>query len=340
MKKLFSRILLISLPIIILLSIYAKYGEWYYNLTEYPMWISKIEYVASKHNEKDLKVILGDSRAFAGLIPNEIDSNLYNLSLGGGSPMEGYYQLKRLIDQGNTISKLIISYSPYHFEYHESFFERTIKYPFLNSSELEEAINYSASMNNKFWEYGNKPYSSSYEKFTMNYEIKSAYYKLFYNYVNEFRQSLMIPRIFKNREVYQKVTNQQGHLTFGSENICEALNLEAVSNKPFDKNKVLEAYFSKILQLAAERNIRVYYVSAPFNRISYDHINKGYIESYNRYIDSFAAVYKNFVPLNKLDFYENMYFGDPSHLNLKGEILFSRSIKELINTAESFISLN
>ena len=71
------------------------------------------EYIESEI-DKEI-IVIGDSRAMAGLAPKLIDPNsVYNLSIGGGTPISGYYTLKKMLEKQKTPKTIILSYAPFH----------------------------------------------------------------------------------------------------------------------------------------------------------------------------------------------------------------------------------
>ena len=62
------------------------------------MWYHIKEVVNSTYNENIELIVIGDSRAKAAFIPSELpEINSFNLSLGGATPVEGYYILKKYL---------------------------------------------------------------------------------------------------------------------------------------------------------------------------------------------------------------------------------------------------
>ena len=85
-------------------------------------------------------LIIGDSRAVAGFNPKIIDSNkVYNLNIGGATPITGYFTLKKLLNSGKTPKLLIVSYAPFHLIEDDSY-PRIIKEDFLNFNEISRCV--------------------------------------------------------------------------------------------------------------------------------------------------------------------------------------------------------
>jgi len=91
MKKLLLRILLFFIIILIPLQVYLFCFPMQYNHTDYVMW--KDTWDNLKDSESEV-IIIGDSRAKAGIYPLNLNDDVYSLTLGGATPIEGYYTLK------------------------------------------------------------------------------------------------------------------------------------------------------------------------------------------------------------------------------------------------------
>ena len=103
--------------------------------SEYPAWAAKMTLAAGPQGGK--VVILGDSRAMAGLIPAEIDPRVINLALSGGSAMEAYFMARRVLCQPEKPAMVLLSIGPDHLAYID-FSERGGSFGFLASSEMRE----------------------------------------------------------------------------------------------------------------------------------------------------------------------------------------------------------
>ena len=90
---------------------------------------------------------------------------------------------------------------------------------------------------------------------------------------------------------------------------------------------MMDYYLNEILKLAADNNIKVYYIITPFNKASYQNLKPNYINCYNNYFSGLKGMYDKVVWQDEIFYYDNEYFGDPSHLNLLGQIKFSEYLR-------------
>jgi hypothetical protein len=302
----------------------------FYNGEEYPMWRSKSEYVLKIHNSEN--IIIGDSRALAGMVPKIIGDDFYNLSYGGGTPIEGYFLLKKYIPN-KTPKTIVLSFSPYHLEYSNVFFGRQLKYNIFSTKEIVEILKKSKELSNKFYSYDDRNLGYKNELEYLNIYLKSILTKwnFFYYYRPEMRNSLTQLRILKNIKVYNEIKTRKGNYDFGGNESSSGLNFEATnSHNGFAVSSVMDYYLNQTIQLALENSIKIYYIVTPFNEASYKNLDLNYIKDYNSYFDSLKYKYNNIVWHNKIFFYDDSCFGDKSHLNSRGQIKFSKYISNVI----------
>jgi hypothetical protein len=326
----FVKLIILFLIVFVPLELFVIFGQNHYQYKEYAMWKSKIDYLKSS-NSHDTNFIIGDSRGIASFIPSILGDNYYNLSLGGSTPIEGYYQLASLIKNNRKIQSIIVSYSPIHFEHDAIVFDRTYKYDFLSNNELAEIFEIAKDFNCKFWDFPNTDFIS--KKDINNSMIKSYLInnKFFYYYIPEIRNSLFENRYKINSDTYKEIISKKGNCNFGKAEYSDKLNDEAIIKRNFQSSKVVDVYFKKLLDLAYHNSIDVFIITAPFNKSSYDKANKNYLSGFEKYLYSTSNKYQNVKILNSLSYMSNDNFGDPSHLNEKGQIKFSLLVKHLLS---------
>ena len=169
----------------------------------FPMWKAKIDYVENGNIAKN--IIIGDSRMQAGLNPKELKNrDYYNLSLGGGTPLEAYYLLKKIIEK-NKIEKIIISFSPFHLVHSDWFLKGTLKWDFFDShNDLLEVLQTSYLHNDLFF-YENKE-STKLIQFFNYFKAYNAYYNNPIAFLPELKNLIYNPnQYFINKDVYKKI---------------------------------------------------------------------------------------------------------------------------------------
>jgi hypothetical protein len=265
---------------------------------EYPMFIYTKETISIRSHDKQNLIMIGDSRAKAGFIPNvnPLTKSL-NLSIGGATPIEGYYILKKYLQTNLPPDKIIISYAPSHIDAHGTYWERTVKFDFLETQEYQEVESNAKQIADSTTIGSSKTYTDY-----LNPKM----------YISDFFNGIISLRWVQNKQVLIDNSNSQGHYYFGKEAISSALNDEA-TRKKFIPSPLIDLYLKKLLALTKANHIKVYYYTMPFNKSSFMASKKIYRDGYTTYLQD--LVYKYNVNIcNDLGYMSNDNFGDPSHL--------------------------
>jgi hypothetical protein len=323
MKKFITKISLFTTVWLGLIIIFLVYGKMLYCHKEYPMWKSKIEIMDSEF--KYDSVILGDSRSLAGIIPDILGDSFYNLSVGGGTPIEGLFALKRLVSQ-QKIKLLIISYSPFHFEFSGAFFERALAFDYFDTKQLNE-IFFSLNKDKEiFWDK-----ESQKSKFVLYLGMLKGYlikFKLHPLFRSNIKKLLFNPtRIEENNIIYNEISKTRGYHSFGTRRFSDGLNFEA-NYYEFKIKKIMILSLYKILDIAENNNISVIFNSMPMNVSSFNNLKPRYVNGYNTFFEKIEKKYPTVTFDYQLYPYDNSFFGDNSHLNIKGASRYSRELSK------------
>jgi len=269
-----------------------------YMTREYPMWLHVKNIMNTPTEDKKQLLVIGDSRAKAGFIPNEIkEFSSINLSLGGGTPLEGYYILIKYLKNNPAPEHLILSYTAYHLMDRSNYWNRAVAYDFLNDKDYQEIEKRAKEFNEKSIVRADKSYWD---------------YKNPIIYRGNFRNGIINKRWTNNKKFLKESIEAQGHHYFGTRAFSTRLNTDT-KQKKFKPSKLQDYYFRKLLTLAEKSRINLYFFIMPFNKSSFDKINKSYVTDFTYYLKVISSDY----PLkicNQLGFMENHNFGDSSHL--------------------------
>jgi hypothetical protein len=109
---------------------------------EYAFWRAKQDLLASCDLGEVL--ILGDSRAAAGIIPAQLPMRGTNMAVGGGKPVEAVAVLQRALACPDKPRLVVLSFDASHFMQPDLFWERTVRYGLLDASDLRDLARISA----------------------------------------------------------------------------------------------------------------------------------------------------------------------------------------------------
>lgn len=327
MKKFISEILKFSIVLFVGFTILWLFL--YVNPMNYSSYSYSITNNIKKYMKNSLKkeaIIIGDSRALAGITPTVFNSgDSYNLSIAGGTPIEGYFTVKKIIKYAKKPEYIILSYAPFHLINHNTY-PRPIAEDLLDYKDITELYEDLNNDSEIFWD--NKQLSFSEIK-DLNL-LKAYLYKLkFPLYFKAEMRNSMFNRSSSNLKIKESVEKSMGTFSFGQKEYCDELNRES-SLSSFSPNEVIIKNLKKLLDLAEKNNIQVIYYNMPFNESSYISLPLKFRSEYNSFFKKFKKLYPKVVFLSQIKYYENSFFGDSSHLNISGQLKLSIELNETL----------
>ena len=281
------------------------FGQIFYMHIEYAIHSNK-KYKTQQAHNADI-IMIGNSRANAGFIPNEIkDSNSINLSVGGSSPIIGFYTLKRYLQHNKPPKVVVLSYSAdYFIDPADYFWQGGVKTRFLEFNEIFEVLEHAKALSE----------CVSFEKSGGGCE-KIDVYKYFLDLRNFGEElsaiDITLRRYRTNRKIFAELDESKGHFYYGREKAANG-NFSEVSLKDFSVSPLVSYYLHEIASLAKQHGIVVAMYAMPINIHSFQHLNPRFLQNYNNFYDTLQTQY-GIVALNKLYAMPNEAFGDHSHL--------------------------
>jgi hypothetical protein len=254
-------------------------------------------------------IMIGDSRAQAGYIPNQLMKEKYtlNLAMSGSTPIEGFFILNRYLKH-HKLKKLIISYGPFHLAEQDSYWKYTVKHRLFSDEEYYDVENNSKLIG---------------DITTLGNEATFSDYNSPFKYSTNFIKGLLRFRWLEYDNILFTMNENNGHHYHGKNSYSSALNQEAKINN-FHYSKLINLYMNKIIDLAKANNVKIYYFTIPFNETSYNNITDSYKINYNNYIENL-----DIINCNKIFYMNDNKFGDPSHL-FKGATETTKQIYQCI----------
>lgn len=284
-----------------LLLLVSQLGMPYYMDREFALWqqVKQDSHDPVLTAEADL-IYLGDSRAKAALLVNRFEQQsgrrLINLTLGGATPIEGYYTLKAVLKQG-TAQDIIISYAPYHLTKIDTYWFRAVKFAYLQPGQYREIQRHARRLQEP----------SLLDDHYLNYRLKPGLY------LTDALHGLLERRWADYQATLDELRQSGGHYFFGREHGFSGLSEENFYG-PFAPLPILDLYMSKIIKLARAQGATLYWYNMPFNRSSMSNLPEAYIKGFEEYLERFAD--EHFIILNRPYAEDDALFGDWSHVYL------------------------
>lgn len=324
--RLFIKCILAALPFLLFMA-YVRFFPMNYLVVEYPMWAWQKDVTKGASDDGPDTLVLGDSRAQAGLMPALMEGSAYNLSLTGASPIEMYYALERYLEhcgEGREPEQVVVIFAPFHYMFTDNFWERTIYFDYLSVTDAMQVLGEAKDSGDA---------SIVREGQDVYLEYLSYKLRLPGKYLPAVLNARVLGRGAENREKYAAIEKDRGYSLIGTMDGCDWPNFET-NYEHFTPSVMLDDYFRRLLALCDREGIQVYVEQAPMNRASYDVLHDSFVEEYRIYMEEIAAQFPEAMVQTELSAYDNKYFGDESHLNGAGAQIFTQYIGNRYITKE------
>lgn len=283
-----------------------------YMNVEYAMWHYASGMSQSTVDKQYNFITLGDSRIKSAFIPLEFDDDKLsslNLSLGGSSAIEGYYTLKKYLENNQAPEYLLLGYSPGILSEQPFYWERTVRFQYLTNEEYDEVENLSASLDD---------HQTIGEGNYLDYKVYTG------KYITDFINGVTDLRWSANAQMIEDLRVSKGHYYFGTNEGATGRSFEATV-EDFHLSKLLGKYIEMTIVMAQEFGIKVYWYTPPVNTASIDLITPEYKAGYGEYMDKLTQQHGVTV-LTQIHDVENKYFSDSHHL-YRGAPMVTHAIK-------------
>ncbi len=313
-RQVVTRLVVLILPFFILLPLYCKCFPMYYLDDEYAMYKQQNDYVTGKQNiEAEAEIlIIGDSRTKAGFLPDRLWEGSYNLSLGGATPIEGYYTLKDYLEYHSPPETVIMAYAPMHYMDVDTLWTRSVYFHTLSDENFKELVSYA------------QQFEDTENILIEDYKTEYLMYRFYMpnKYATALKKSAFVMRHEKTKQKYDIMVEFDGHTYYGTADESGDINGEAKVTD-FDDSDIIRAYMGRIIALCRENNIRLIVEQTPMNETSYGILTPEFKEHFRAYMQELAAQNPDVMVYPDFYCYPNTCFGDADHLNKNGVEVFS-----------------
>lgn len=310
-KTLLKKIIFFIIPLYAVWVLYIEYMPMYYNRPTNTRWFFIKESLSGKYRiPKVNKVFLGESRLNAGLDITKIPAS-YSFASGGSSPAEMYYILQKYIQKFPKPDTVFLSVSPRFFCETFAFWHYGVRNGVVSDSDFREIISLKEKKDRVL---GDFP------------RLKFFLYKA--DYLSYYQSDVLYNYVFagykKNKMLIDTMMKMQGGRPHpGLKDSCSELNYETKYTH-FVPSPLLKHYFEKILLLCKKNKIRLIFFSMPMNESSFRKLKPSFISDYGQFVKRYEKLFPEFDISDSLYSYPDRYFGDASHLNRKGKIIFTK----------------
>lgn len=314
--KLLRNFIWIVLPLFIMISLYCMLFPAWYMDGEYAMYQQHEDYLC-ENTDYNRTIIIGDSRAKAAFIPEQLSEECYNLALGGTTPIEGYYSLKEYLEHHPAPEYVVMAYAPIHYTDVDALWTRNIYFHIMNDEDAMELFRIAKDC-------------EDHENILIdNYRLEYAMYRLYMpnKYCTALKNARFINRHGTNVNKYQEVESAQGHSYFGLANGSSGVNAETKVDD-FISSDVVTLYVQKTFDLCKDQGITVILEQLPMNETSRRILTNDFKAHYREYMLELAVENPQVQLFGDFYMYPNDFFGDADHLNPLGANEYSLFMKQ------------
>nr|WP_294577839.1 hypothetical protein [uncultured Rhodopila sp.] len=322
---------------LILLSAAASFGLVWAWVAAMPMAFMEPEYAFWRAKQAMLDrcdigqaIILGDSRAAAGILPNRLPFKATNLAVGGGEPIEAYAALRRVLACPSPPRLAILSFDPGHFVRPDAARDRSVRFGFLSAADVATLRDVSLGLNDL------SVYQAD-EAGGLPAVLRDRLYQLRFPvfYFSSLVHGGVLLRWPGNHARYRDALESRGQYYFGvgqgSDVVAVEGHLEAFRPLP-----ILDHYFARLLALLDAHGIDSRFVAMPVNNATWKMVDPAVLDQFNAYLAEYERQHPRFrVASEIMPHWPDRFFGDRfCHLNPEGAELFSMQLARRLDEAQ------
>jgi hypothetical protein len=280
---------------------------------EYPYWRAKEEML--RRCDLGRVLVLGDSRAAVDIMPARIAVPVANLAVGGGGAIEARAALTRALRCRAAPERVVLSFDPVHFARADLFWERSVRYGFVDLAELRALRRTGERL-------GDHSFATPRVPDGLPGAVRDLLYAARFPslYGASLAKGGIALRWGSNRRALAAGLAARGQYFFGTDAGSDGVASDA-SLTAFAVLPVLDAYFADIVATLAARHIPADFVAMPVNDATARAVSPRVMADFAAYLARFGDLH---VVGPLLTAWPDRYFGDAySHLNPRGAMLFS-----------------
>jgi hypothetical protein len=316
---------------LLLLSAAASFGLVWAWVAAAPMAFMEPEYASWRAKQLMLErcdigeaIILGDSRAAAGILPGRLPFKAANLAVGGGEAIEAYAALRRALSCPSPPRLAILSFDPGHFVRPDAVWDRSVRFGLLSAEDVATLRGASIAL-------GDLSVYDAHHAGGLPSVLRDELYRLRFPafYFASLTHGGVFLRWPGNQARLRDALDSRGQYYFGvgqgSDVVAVEGHLEAFRPLP-----ILDHYFARVLALLDAHGIESRFVAMPVNEATWRQVDPAVPDQFAGYLADFERRHSRFrVASEIMPHWPDRFFGDQfCHLNPAGAELFSSQLAQ------------
>jgi hypothetical protein len=291
---------------------------------EYPIWEAK-KHIIDICDSGDL-LILGDSRAAVGIIPDRLPVKAVNAAFAGGNIIEAYYAAERAMQCPHPPSRVVVAVSVSRWNDADQFWNRTVRLSLLSLHQLGEVRATAEKIHDSLLARARDETGlpAGLRGWAAATRFPPAYF-------NSVANSGIGYRYIRNRAVEAAVLAARGYYPIVRDPGHSPVGAEA-GMTGFRPAPLLDAYLDRILALLAAHHAEALFVVMPVSESTYDRTPPEVWRAFASYVAKAGARY----PVLRLEgpvppHWADGYFGDSGqHLTKAGALLYTQWLSDCL----------
>jgi hypothetical protein len=269
-------------------------------------------------------IIVGDSRAAAGILPNRLPFVTTNLAVGGGEAIEAYVALARALACPKQPKLVIISIDPGHFSQADLFWDRSVRFGWLSHAEI-------VGLREASYRTGDLTIYQSRRMDGVPLWLRDALYGVRFPplYFGSLAHGAGMRRWAGNHAILAETLTSRGQYYFGRQPGSDVVAVDGHMDA-FRPLPVLDDYFGRLLEMLDAHGIDSRFVAMPVNEATWQQVHPRVREDFAAYLGGYERRHAQFrVMAEVMTHWPDRFFGDEfCHLNPEGAALFSAELAQ------------
>lgn len=281
----------------------------------YPVWKAK----QGMLDNCDLGSVafFGDSQLDSAIIPNRLPDLATNFGFAGGTPLEGYFFVKRSLECSARPARIVLSFGPAAFQVVQPWlWENAVRYGVLGWNDLEE-IRATAK------EIGDETYFSIRTHDGLTGSLRDFLYLSHFPsiYFNSLVEARLFQREERNVAKFAEVRQARGYPAYGAGGgVVQPSN----AKDEFRPLPLQRHYFKQTVAMLDRAGVQVDFLITPVNTERYPAGKRHSFDAYLGFLHGMEARYPHFRLLQgRVPLWSRAMFADAAHLNAAGARNFS-----------------
>ncbi len=273
-------------------------------------------YTTTSHDEPADVVILGDSLAVTGFLPELLSDGTIDLGIAGSSPVEGYIALRNYLENNQAPTDVFVTYMDYHLAQDSIAWKQVCQVNALSwddYKEIKEQLDITEG------ELDTDIPIDDYWKDALGYKLY-----LPSKYITSILNSFTDDRASNNRELFARYDTLMGRT--GLVTTDYNAYVDTIVYDTFKVSRLCSHYYKKIFDLCQENDIKLHILKMPMT--STTGYTKQYMAQINGYYMTMTEGYDNIDFVFYQEPYAIEYFLDEYHMNQYGAKAFALQLKE------------